>query len=59
MFGIFKSDPIKKLEKQYADKLEQAMNRQRNGDIEGYANLSFEAEEILKKIDKLKKEKGA
>ena len=40
MFGLFKSDPAKKLRKQYSAKLEEAMLAQRNGDIRSYASLS-------------------
>lgn len=46
MFSIFKSDPTKKLKKQHALKLEQAMLAQRKGDIRTYAQLTFEAEEV-------------
>ncbi len=55
MFGFFKKDPIKALEKRYAVLMEQAMKKQQNGDIEGYSNLTFKAEEILKQIEILKK----
>ena len=54
MFGLFKKDPLKELEKQYAKKLEEAMNAQRNGKMDVYAKLSTEAEEIGKKMDELK-----
>lgn len=57
MFGLFKKDPIKELEKRYADLMEQAMNKQRSGDIEGYANLTAKAEEVLNEIEKLKNKK--
>lgn len=50
MFSIFKSDPVKKLNKQLSVKLEQAMHAQRNGDIRLYSQLSFEADEIDKQI---------
>jgi hypothetical protein len=50
MFSLFKKDPIKKLNKTYEAKLEQAMHAQRNGDIKSYAMLTEEAEEINKKI---------
>jgi hypothetical protein len=53
MFGIFKKDPKAKLEAEYAKKLEEAVNAQRNGKIELYAQLTVESEEILKKIDEL------
>jgi hypothetical protein len=54
MFGLFKKDPLKELEKEYQKILERAMDAQRNGNIELYSTLSFEAEEIAKKIDALK-----
>ena len=50
MFSIFKSNPLKKLNKHYAIKLEQAMLAQRNGDIRGYALLSTEADDLYKQI---------
>ncbi|WP_299494443.1 DUF6435 family protein [uncultured Shewanella sp.] len=50
MFSIFKKDPIKKLDKLYASKLEQAMHAQRNGDIRSYAMITAEAEAIKSKI---------
>ncbi|WP_426370234.1 DUF6435 family protein [Pseudocolwellia sp. HL-MZ7] len=53
MFSIFKSDPTKKLNKSYEAKLEQAMQSQRNGDIKTYSELTYEAEEILKKIKEI------
>ncbi|BCE01588.1 DUF6435 family protein [Marinicellulosiphila megalodicopiae] len=54
MFSIFKSNPIKKLQKQYEAKLEQAMFCQRNGDIKSYSQLSFEADALYKQILELK-----
>lgn len=61
MFSIFKSDPLKKLNKQRDAKLEQGMQAQRNGDIKQYAQLTFEAEEIYKEILALeaKKKEGS
>jgi hypothetical protein len=53
MFGLFKSDPAKKLRKQYDAKLEEAMNAQRNGNIRGYAQLSEEAEALWKQLEPL------
>lgn len=55
MFGLFKKDPIKKLQEDYAKKLSEAVEAQRNGKIELYANLTVESEEILKKIEELEK----
>ncbi|WP_441003712.1 DUF6435 family protein [Pseudocolwellia agarivorans] len=53
MFSIFKSDPVKKLNKSYEAKLEQAMQSQRNGDIKTYSELTYEAEQILNKIKEI------
>ena len=56
MFGFFKSNPIKKIRKQYDMKLEQALNAQRKGDIKSYAMLTLEAEELWEKIENLDKQ---
>ena len=53
MLSFFKKDPIKKLKKEYAAKLEQAMHAQRNGDIKTYSQLSTEADVINAEITKL------
>lgn len=53
MFSLFKRDPIKKLNKAYGFKLEQAMLAQRNGDIRSYAMLTAEAEKIREEIEAL------
>ena len=53
MFSLFKKDPIKKLKKSYEQKLEQAMNAQRNGDIKAYSYITSEADIIYKQIQKL------
>ena len=45
MFGLFKSNPVAKLEKQLAAKMEEAMNAQRNGKMPLFAQLSAEAAE--------------
>lgn len=50
MFSMFKRDPIKKLDKLYERKLEEAMHAQRNGDIKSYAMLTAEAENIKQQI---------
>tara|TARA_R110002110_G_scaffold205066_7_gene417058 strand:- start:191393 stop:191569 length:177 start_codon:yes stop_codon:yes gene_type:complete len=50
VISLFKSDPVKKLRKQYNAKLEEAMLAQRSGDIRTYSFMTAEAEEILKKI---------
>jgi hypothetical protein len=56
MFSLFKANPIKKLQKQYDAKLEQAMLAQRNGDIRGYSEITAEAEAIYLKLQQLKAE---
>jgi hypothetical protein len=56
MFGLFKKNPVEKLEKQYSSIMTKAVEAQRNGDIKTFSTLSFEAEEILKKIDKIKEQ---
>lgn len=51
MFGLFKSNPTKKLRKTYDQKLTQALNAQRKGDIRTYSMLTAEAQEIWDKIE--------
>ncbi|WP_414828532.1 DUF6435 family protein [Alteromonas sp. H39] len=50
MFGLFNSDPTKKMRKQYDVLLEKAMHAQRNGDIKTYSSLTAEAEALWEKI---------
>lgn len=57
MFGLFKKDPVKALEKKYQKLMEEAMHIQRGGDIKGYAAKMAEAEEVQKEIEKLEAEK--
>jgi hypothetical protein len=53
MLGWLRRDPRKKLEQAYARKMEEARDAQRKGDIQGYASLVAESEEILQEIDRL------
>lgn len=53
MFGLFKSDPLKKLKKEHAQKLQQAVQAQRSGQIPRYAELTAEAEALEAKIEEL------
>jgi hypothetical protein len=53
MFGFFKADPKKKLDKEYKTLLEQAMQAQRNGDIRKYSELTELAEMKKKDLDRL------
>ena len=57
MFGFFKKDPVKKLKQKYEDLLATAMQRQRNGDIEGYSKLTEEANAVLAQIDEIEAQK--
>lgn len=53
MFGWLKTNPVKKMRKQYDAKLEQAMHAQRRGDIKSYSMLTAEAETLWKEIEQL------
>lgn len=53
MFGLFKKNEIKSLEKKYAAILKNATNAQRNGDMALFAKLSKEADNLLKEIQKI------
>lgn len=59
MFGLFKSDPTKKLKKQHELLMKKAVDAQRNGNMALFANLSSEAEEIYKKIKELEAKKSS
>lgn len=54
MFGLFKKDPVKQLEKQYQAIMEEAMHIQRSGDLKAYARKIEAAEKILAEIESLK-----
>jgi hypothetical protein len=58
MFGLFKKDPVKKLEKQYYAMLEKARDIQRSGDIKAYSKIMADSEELWKQIEALKEEQG-
>lgn len=58
MFGLFRSNPVKKLEKLYSQKMEEARDAQRTGKIPVYATLVAEAEDIGRRIDHLKNDRG-
>lgn len=55
MFGLFKKDPVKKLEEKHKALLEKAMQVQRSGDLRAYAVLVQEAEALEMKILELKR----
>jgi hypothetical protein len=56
MLGFLKSDPKKKLQKEYESKLEKALHAQRNGDLRTHGTLMEEAEKIYEEIQKLAKQ---
>lgn len=58
MFGLFGSDPAKKLRKAYNAKLEAAMLAQRNGDIRNYSLLSQEADALWRELEPLEQKQG-
>lgn len=58
MFGLFSSDPTKKMRKKYDKLLEDAMHAQRRGDIKSYSMLTAEAEALWAQIEKVQQEKG-
>lgn len=55
MFGWFKKDPVKELEKAYEAKTAEALNAQRSGDIPAFALLTEEAERIAEKLEEARK----
>jgi len=57
MLNLFKRNPINKLKKLYAVKMEQAMNAQRNGKMALFAKISAEAQDILDRINSLSDKK--
>ena len=59
MLGMFRRDPVAKLEKALATKMEEAMNAQRNGKMPLFAQLSAEAEEIGQRLDEAKRQSAA
>ena len=53
MFNLFRKDPLQGLHKEYARCLEQARDLQQKGDIKGFAEMTAQAEELLKQIDEI------
>ena len=53
MFSIFKKDPKKELQKEYQKLMKDAVDAQRNGDIETYSILSAKADDVDKELDQL------
>jgi len=59
MFGLFKEDPAKALEKKYRAMLEEAMQLQRKGDIKGYAAKMAASESLANELAILKGKKAS
>ena len=57
MFGLFRRDPLKKLEAEHRRLLEQARDLQRNGDIKGFAVMTGKADELARRIEQLRSER--
>lgn len=57
MFGLFKKDPVKQLEKKYYAMLEKARDIQRSGDIKAYSKIMAESEELWAKIEEMRGKK--
>lgn len=55
MFGLFKSNPTAKLEKEYKKLMKEAMELQRKGDIQGYALKTEQAEKVEQEIERISK----
>ena len=53
MFGLFKSDPVKKIEKEISKLYEKAVALQRNGKLREYAEVMAEIEDLDKKMKSL------
>lgn len=56
MFGLFKSSPLKKSQKEHAALITKAFQAQRNGNVRLYSTITAEAETLRRKIDNLKSE---
>ena len=54
MFGLFRKDPTKALQKEHEALLTKAFHAQRNGDIRKYSLLTADAEAVREKIEKIK-----
>lgn len=55
MFNLFKTDPVKKLRKQYEQKMLEARDLQRKGDIKAFALKTAEADAIMAEMERLSK----
>ena len=59
MFGLFKSSPLKKWQKDYESLLTRGFRAKRNGNIRLYSMLTAEAEALKIRIESQDKDKAA
>jgi hypothetical protein len=57
MLSLFKTDPLKKLERRHNKMLEEAMHIQRSGDLKKYAFHIEAISKLEKEIDAIRSEK--
>ena len=57
MIGFLGRNSSKKLDKRYRALLQEAMEAQRSGDIRRYSELSKDADDVLKKIEHIKRKR--
>lgn len=57
MFGLFKKNPTKELEKKHERLMAEAMTIQRSGDLKAYAAKIDEAEKVMDEIVRIQNEK--
>ena len=58
MFGIFKSDPKKKIKKQIEKKYAQSVQLQRSGKLEEYGKIMKEIELLEEELIRLQKKES-
>jgi len=59
MFGLFRRDPVAKLQKRYEKLMKEAQQLQRHGDIPAFAIKDAEAREVQARIEALEAEHRA
>ena len=58
MLGFLRSNPVKDLRRRYMAKMKEARDEQRRGDVVRAAELTAEAEEIGKELDRAEAERN-
>jgi len=53
MFGLFKSNPTKKMRKELQQLQQKAMEMQRNGNIRDSSHISQQADELWQEIQRI------